>query len=80
MDDFLNEDSKYGGLEANNAKEGLDYYQIENVFTHVTKEEQDLNSRIESDYHNTYYQGKGKYGLRQIKCSNKEYLKRKNAG
>ena len=63
----LSEDEKYGGLNANNTKEALDYYQIEEVFEIRSKEDDDLNQRIESDYHNTYYLGKGKYGTRTLK-------------
>ena len=39
-----------------------------------TKSEELLNQEIENDYHNTYY-SKGKYGHRQIKMKNSEYLK-----
>ena len=63
---FLSEDEKYGGLKPNNLEEGLNYFQIENKFKIVSKSEELLNNKIESDYHNTYYLGKGKYGFRQI--------------
>ena len=61
------EDDKYGGLSTSNLKESLDYFQIEEIIEHRSKVDDDLNSKIESDYHNTYYLGDGKYGLREIK-------------
>ena len=61
------EDDKYGGLRTSNLKESLDYFQIEEIIEHRSKVDDDLNSKIESDYHNTYYLGDGKYGLREIK-------------
>ena len=64
---LASEDDKYGGLNPSNLKEGLDYFQIEEIIEHRSKIDDDLDSKIESDYHNTYYLGDGKYGLREIK-------------
>ena len=67
QDFFLSEDDKYGGLKPNNLKEALNYFQVEKIQTIKNKQEELLNNKIECDYHNTYYLGKGKYGFRQLK-------------
>ena len=47
----------------------------ENYREITTKSEHLLNQEIETDYHNTYYLGNGKYGHRTLKMNNQEYLK-----
>ena len=64
---LASEDDKYGGLKPSNLKEALDYYQIEEITEIRSKDDDDLNIRLESDYHNTYYLGDGKYGTRTLK-------------
>ena len=49
------EDDKYGGLSTSNLKESLDYFQIEEITEIRSKHDDDLNIKIESDYHNAYY-------------------------
>ena len=63
----ISEDAKYGGLEVNNLKEALDYFNMNTIIQIKNKEEEDLNQKIESDYHNTYYKGNGEYGFRSFK-------------
>ena len=72
---ILEEDEKYGGLEADNLQEELDYFGIEDVKEYKSLKDEMLNEKIESDYHNTYYLGNGKYGTRTLKMSNKEWHK-----
>ena len=56
--------------DATNVTEALSYYNIEDK--NDTK--QDLNQKIEQDYHNTYY-NKGSYGTRTLKLANKDWHK-----
>ena len=73
---LLSEDEKYGGLEADNFQESLDYYGIEEIKEIRSKEDDDLNQKLEADYHNTYYNtSTKKYGTRTLKMSNKEWHK-----
>ena len=72
---LLTEDEKYGGLEVDNLNEDLMYFGIEEVKEYKSLEDDDLNQKIESDYHNTYYLGSGKYGTRTLRMSNKEWHK-----
>ena len=72
-DYFLSEDEKYGGLEANNLQEAMDYFNIEDIHEIRTKSDDNLNIKIESDYHNTYYKGKGNYGIRELRMNNKKW-------
>lgn len=65
--------------DATNLTEALDYYNIDNVYQtdklNYDKEEQ-LNQKIEQDYHNTYYKtGARSYGTRTIKLANKDWHK-----
>ena len=62
---FQTEDEKYGGLDVENMSEALDYFSIEEVKNYKSFDEDDLNHRIETDYHNAYYLGDDEYGLRQ---------------
>ena len=78
LEEFFNEDLKYGGLEADNLQEGLEYFGIEEVKEYRSLEDEDLNQRIERDYHNTYYHGNGIYGTRTLRMSNKEWHELQN--
>ena len=71
------EDEKYGGLEANNLKEAMDYFQMEQIIEIKSKTDEDLNDKIESDYHNTY-RINGKYKTRTLRMSNKDWHKLNN--
>ena len=70
------EDQKYGGLEVDNLKEAMDYFQMEEIVKIKIKDVDNLNQRIEDDYHNTYYNHKNKkYGTRTLKMKNKKWHK-----
>lgn len=63
--------------DATNLSESLDYYNIDTIWQTNKKyydEQENLNQKIESDYHNTYYQN-GKYVTRTIKMNNKKWHK-----
>ena len=68
------EDEKYGGLEADNLKEAMDYFQLEQIVEIKSKTDEDLNDKIESDYYNTY-RINGKYRTRTLRMSNKDWHK-----
>ena len=55
--------------DASNLSEELNYYNIDNSPSDIN-----LNQKIESDYHNTYY-NKGKYGTRTLRMKNKQWHK-----
>ena len=71
---FLTEDEKYGGLEADNLKEALDYYQIENIIEHRSKDNEDANHKIESDNYNSV-RINGKNTTRTLRMSNRDWHK-----
>ena len=73
LESYFDEDLKYGGLETNNLEEDFAYFGIQEIKEYTSKEDDDLNQKIESDYHNTYYHGNGKYGTRTLRMSNKEW-------
>jgi len=63
--------------DATNLSEGLEYYNIDSVWQTQKKqydEQEDLNQKIECDYHNTYY-NKGSYGTRTLRMNNKQWHK-----
>ena len=56
-----------------NLSEALSYYQIDNEI------KEQLNQKIDADYHNTYYNTRNKtYGTRTIKLANKDWHKLNN--
>ena len=65
--------------DATNLSEGLDYYNIDSVWQTQKRaydEQEDLNQKIESDYHNTYYNTNTRsYATRTIKLANKDWHK-----
>ena len=65
---FETEDEKYGGIEVDNFKEAMQYGRLHIVEDQRSfsknKEEVDYNSKIESDYHNSYR------GKRTLKSKN----------
>ena len=68
------EDEKYGGLEANNLKEAMDYFQMEQIIEIKSKTDEDLNDKLESDHHNTV-RVNGKNMIRAIKMPNRDWHK-----
>ena len=56
--------------DATNLSESLSYYQIT-----TDNKNENLNQKIECDYHNTYYLGNHKYGTRTLKLANKDWHK-----
>ncbi len=58
--------------DASNLSEELSYYNIDNSPSDI-----DLNQKIESDYHNTYFI-KRKYGTRTLRMNNKQWHKLNN--
>ena len=64
QDNFAN----YDDLTDSNFRRGRDQDEIK-AKLHKT------NWAVESQYHNTYYHGNGKYGTRTIKMSNKQWHK-----
>ena len=71
------EDDDIDRSDATNLSEGLDYYNIDQVYqTNKQKYDEisDLNIRIEADYHNSYFIN-GKRQTRTIKLNNKLYHK-----
>ena len=65
--------------DATNLSEALDYYNIDNVYQTdiiTSNNIEQLNQKIEQDYHNTYYKTNTKsYGTRTIKLANKDWHK-----
>ena len=72
MNEFYNEPEIYlvGSIEE------LEQIEAERRFNEIDPmQDHDLNQKVDSDYHNTYYHGNGKYGTRTIRMSNKEWHK-----